>query len=197
LIDSGVVVQIRHVFAFAAVLAAVSLSACGSSGKTTSAATAPAQTTTHPTTSIASPTTATALEPAFIVRADAICARAKARIDTHGPFPYQTFDPLHPDVKLLPKIGGFFAQNQSIADRVPIELRQLGSPQKAQALWREILALAKQSREIADRQITAAKGSDATRFVATVNEVQATNMRLQKLGLEGGFPGSSPCTAIL
>jgi hypothetical protein len=49
---------------------------------------------------------------------------------------------------------------------------------------------------IADRQITAANASDATGFVATVNAVHVTDMKLQKLALEGGFPASSPCTAI-
>ena len=188
--------HIRYVFTFVTVVAAVSLSACGSSSKTPTATTAPAQTATRPTSSIASPSTATALDPAFVARANAVCARAKARLDAHGPFPYQSFDPLHPDVKLLPKVGVFFAQAQSTADRVPIELRQLGTPQKAQTLWNEMLALTKQDRAIADRQITAAMASNAAAFAATVNEVNATDMRLQKLALESGFPNSSPCTAI-
>jgi hypothetical protein len=187
---------IRFVFALAAILAAVTISACASSSKTTSTATQPAQTTAHPTTSIASPSTTTAIDPAFVARADAVCARAKIRIDAHGQFPYQTFDALHPDVKLLPRIGAFFAQSQSTSDRVPVELRQLGSPQNAQTLWSEMLALAKLDRAIGDRQITAAKASDVTGFVATINAIHATDVQLQKLALEGGFPPSSPCTAI-
>jgi hypothetical protein len=103
--------QLRYVFVIAPILAAVGISACGSSSKTTSAATAPAQTAAHPTTSIASPSAATALDPALVARADAVCARAKTRLDAHGPFPYQNFDALHPDVKLLPKIGAFFARS--------------------------------------------------------------------------------------
>jgi hypothetical protein len=187
--------RIHHALGFAFVLAAVGISACGSSGGTTSSGTVPAQTATHPTISIASPSAATALDPSFVARADAVCASAKSRIDAHGPFPYGNFDALHPDVKLLPKIGAFFAQVQSTSDRVPVELRQLGSPQKAQTLWHKMLALAKEDRAIADRQIAAAKASDVTGFVATVNAVHVTDMQLQKLAHEGGF-ANSPCTAI-
>ena len=188
--------QFRSVFASATVLAAVGISACGSSSRTTSTSTQPAQTAAPPTTSIASPSKATAIDAAFLARANAVCARAKIRIDAHGRFPYQTFDALHPDVKLLPRIGAFFAQSQSTADRVPVELRQLGSPHNAQTLWSEMLALAKQDRAIGDRQIPAAKASDVTGLVATVNAIHATDMRLQKLALEGGFSPSSTCTAI-
>jgi uncharacterized lipoprotein len=194
--DAREATHVRCVFAIATVLAAVSLSACGSSSKTTSAASAPAQTPIHPAVSIASPTNATALEPAFAARINAVCARAKARLDARGPFPYQNFDALHPDVKLLPKIGAFFAQRQSVADRVPVELRQLGAPHKAQSLWSQMLVLAKQDRVIAVRQITAAKASDTTGFVATVNALHTTNMQLGKLAIESGLPVSSPCLAI-
>jgi hypothetical protein len=188
--------RIRHALAFAFALAAVGVSACGSSSKTKSAGSVPAQAATRPTISIASPSTATAIDPAFVARADTVCARAKTRVDAHGPFPYANFDPLHPDVKLLAKIGAFFAQVQSTSDRVPAELRQLGSPAKAQTLWNKLLALAQEDRAIADRQISAAKASDATGFVATVNAVRVTDMQLQRLALEGGFPNSSPCAAI-
>jgi ABC-type transport system substrate-binding protein len=188
--------RIQRVLAFAFALAAVGVSACGGSSKTSSAGSVPAQTATRPTISIASPSAATAIDPAFVARADAVCARAKTRVDAHGPFPYANFDALHPDVKLLPKIGAFFAQVQSTSDRVPVELRQLGSAQKAQALWNKLVALTKEDRAIADRQITAAKASDVTGFVATVNAVHVTDMHLQRLALEGGFPNSSPCAAI-
>jgi hypothetical protein len=153
---------------------------------------------TRSTTSIPSPSPATTLEPAFIARADAVCVRAKNRVDAaHGQFPYHNFDPLHPDVKLLPKVGAFFAQVRSTSDRVPVELRALGSPRKAQTLWNEMLTLAKQSRAIADQQIKTAEKSDAPGFIATVNEIQRTDKQLQKLALEGGFSNASPCNAIL
>ena len=188
--------QRRFTIVITSILAALG-AACGSSKKASSTAASTSQTQTRTATSIPSATTATALEPAFIARANAICARAKRSLDAHGQFPYQSFDPLKPDVKLLPKVGAFFAGTQSIADRVPVELRDLGTPRKAAVQWTRLVALAKQSRAIADRQIAAAKGSDAPAFVATVNEVSATQKQLERLGLESGFEASSPCTPIL
>jgi ABC-type transport system substrate-binding protein len=64
--------RIRRVLAFAFALAAVGLSACGSSSKTSSAGTVPAQAATRPTISIASPSTATAIDPAFVAGDDAV-----------------------------------------------------------------------------------------------------------------------------
>jgi hypothetical protein len=60
-----------------------------------------------------------------------------------------------------------------------------------------MLTLSKQSRAIADQQIKTAEKSDAPGFIATVNAIQRTDMRLQKLALEGGFSSSSTCNAIL
>jgi hypothetical protein len=173
------------------------LSGCGGSKKTSSTATTASQTATHPVTSIPAPTPATALEPGFIARANAVCARAKRALDAKGQFPYHSFDPLHPDVKLLPKVGAFFAARRAIGDRVPEELGALGTPKKAAGQWAQMVALSKQDRAIADRQIKAAEASDAPAFVATVNAIAATDERLGKLALSGGFSQSSPCTAIL
>jgi hypothetical protein len=166
-----------NVLVIAPIPAVVGIAACDSSNKTGSAASAPAQTVTYPATSIASPSTATALKPAFVARANAVCVRAKTRIDAHCQFPYQNFDALNPDVKLLPKIGTFFAQSQSVSDRVPTELRQLGTPRQAQTQWSEMLTLTREDRAIADRQITAAKASNAAGFVATVNAIHATDTK--------------------
>jgi hypothetical protein len=187
----------RGTVLIASVLLAVGISACGSSKKSTSTAAATPQTSTQPATSIPSPTPATALDPAFIARANAVCARAKRSIDTHGPFPYSNFDPLHPEVGLLPKVAAFFAATRSIGDRVPLELRDLGTPRKAAGQWNELLALARQARGIADVQIKAANGSNVAAFVGTVRAVQSTNMQLGRVGLESGFGPSSPCVAIL
>jgi hypothetical protein len=188
--------QLRNVLVIAPIPAVVGISGCGSSNKTGSATTAPAQTATKSTTSSVIPSTATALKPAFVARANAVCVRAKTRIDAHGQFPYQNFDGLNLDVKLLPKIGTFFAQSQSASDRVPTELRQLGTPRQAQTQWSEMLTLTREDRAIADRQITAAKASNAAGFVATVNAIHATDTKFQALAQASGFSESSPCKAI-
>src|SRR5438045_8712785 len=85
------------------------ISGCGGSKTSSSTATAASQPATHPVTSIPSPTPATALDVGFIARANAVCARAKRALDAKGQFPYHSFDPLHPDVKLLPKVGAVLA----------------------------------------------------------------------------------------
>jgi hypothetical protein len=182
-------------FVTATVLVAFGISACGSSKKS-SATTAASPTTTSPVVSIPSPTPATAIDPVLIARANAICARAKTAIGAHGPFPYPNFDPLHPNTNLLPKIGAFFAATQPIADRVPRELRDLGTPHKAQREWTQIVALAQRSRTIGDRQIVAAKASNVPAFVATVNAIHANDMQLGRVALMSGFSTSSPCNAI-
>jgi hypothetical protein len=174
----------RHAFAITGIIAAIGMSSCGSSSKSSSA--------TGPARSSAS----TSLDAAFIARADAVCARAKSRTDTYGQFPYQNFDPIHPDVKLLPKVGAFFAQSQPTRDRVSGELRQLGTPQQGAALWRQLVALVAQNRVINDRQIAAAKASDASAFVPTVNEAQQSHDRIQQLGRRAGFSESSACKAL-
>src|SRR5205807_2637539 len=104
----------------AAVLAAAVLSACGSSKKSA----------TTSTPSTATTVGATKFDAPFIARVDAVCARAAAGA---RPFPYPNFNPTRPDVKTLPKVGAFFARQQAVADAVPKQLRQLGSPTTGQA----------------------------------------------------------------
>jgi hypothetical protein len=176
--------QTRHALAITGIIAALSISACGSSGNSGSAG-GPGQS-----------STSTALDNAFIARADAVCARAKSRTDAYGEFPYQNFDPIHPDAKLLPKVGAFFAQQQSVRDRVPGELRQLGVPHQGAALWSRLDALVAQNRVINDRQTAAANAADASAFVKTVNEAQQSHEQIQQLGKRAGFSDSSPCKAL-
>jgi hypothetical protein len=165
----------------AVVAAAVLLSGCGSSRRTTSTA---------PETA---PNASSKIDSAFVARADAVCARASKGAVR---FPYRNFDPLHPDVKLLPKVGAFFAKRQAIADAVPKQLRQLGPPATGRALWTQMLTLATRDRAVADRQIKAAEASDGRGFVATVNAVSQTSNQLGHLAVAAGFSSSSPCRMI-
>ena len=181
----------------AALLLALVLAGCGGSKKGTGTSTAASQTASGPATSIPSPTAATAVDALFIAKANAICARAKRALDAKGQFPYQSFDPLHPQVTLLPKVGAFFAARRAIGDRVPTQLQALGTPHNAASQWDQMVALSRQDRAIADRQIKAAEASDAFAFAATVNAIAASDQRLGKLALSSGFHRSSPCSAIL
>jgi hypothetical protein len=184
------------VFPLVALLAAVGIAACGSSKKSSTATTA----STQASTSALAPTGATgaALDPAFVARVNTVCARAKALLSSrgHSQFPYQSFDPLHPDPKLLPRVGAYFAAVRPLNDQIPVQLASLGSPQKGQALWSSMAALAKQDRVIADRQISAAQAANAPAFVATVTELQGVAAQIRSLAVQGGFSPSSPCNAI-
>ena len=164
----------------AAVLAAGLVASCGSSKNTTSASTS-------------APTTSPGVDAAFIGRVNAICARATKGIT---PFPYRSFDPTHPDPKLLPKVGAYLAEHQAAADAVPAQLRELGAPATGQAIWSQMLALATSSRAIADRQIKAAKASDVPAFVATLGPVRQTSTQLAQLGKQAGFGSNSPCGTV-
>jgi hypothetical protein len=172
-----------HRTLIAALLAATVLAACGSSKKGA----------TSTTTSTATTLGATKIDPSFIARVDAICASAAA---SSKPFPYPNFNPGRPDVKTLPKVGAFFARQQAVADALPKQLRQLGSPTTGQAIWSRMLALATQDRVIADRQIKAAKASDVAGFVATLQPVTTVSQQLQALARQAGFPSSSPCGKV-
>jgi hypothetical protein len=169
--------QARHrVLAIVAVAAA--LAGCGSSKKPTQTATT------------ASPAK---IDPAFIARVNAVCAAASKGAT---PFPYRNFNPIQPDVKLLPKVGAFFAKRQKIADAVPGQLRHLGHPASGQSTWARMLVLTARDRAIADRQIKAAEASDARAFVATVTEVSGVSSQLAQLARAAGFSSSSPCQMI-
>src|SRR5436305_11271733 len=147
----------------AALLAAIAIAGCGSSKKSSSAATA------SNTTATSASSASSKLPASFIARVNAICAKATKNAPK---FQYPNFDPTRPDVKLLPKIGAFFQKRQAVADHVPVELRDLGTPSSAQATWGRIVALAAQNRAIADQQIKAALASDSKAFVATLGPIQ-------------------------
>ena len=97
----------------------------------------------------------------------------------------------------MPRRGSFFAVRRAIGDRAPEETAGARDAPKSAGQWAQMVALSKQDRAIAHRQIKAAEASDAFAFAATVNAIAATDQRLGKLALSSGFHRSSPCSAIL
>jgi len=187
---------LRSVFVAAIILAALALTGCGSSSKSSTGSSS-SETTIRPTASIPKPSAASGLEAAFIARANTVCAHAKTKLDANGQFPFQSFDPQHPDVKLLPKVGAYFAAKRAIADAVPTELAELGTPRRAQEVWSKMLALDKKDRSIADRQIVAAKAGDSSAFVATLEPIQKAAMQFSRYAIIAGFTTSSPCNSLV
>jgi hypothetical protein len=175
------------------VLTALAIAACAGSSaahttQTASIANAPA--------SLASFSHVAQIDQLFITRVNRVCTLANADTQAaHGTFPFDDFDPLHPDSATLPKVGAFFARSQSITDRVPGQLERLGKPLAGTKTWRYLLWLAKRSRRIEDRQIKAALAGDIPGFVATVRQQQANSTSIKNLALMAGFRKSSPCGA--
>jgi hypothetical protein len=97
---------------------------------------------------------------------------------------------------MLPRVGAFFASSQAIADGVPGRLRALGDPLQDAAQWHDMLALARQSRTIADSQVAAAQASNTTAFVATVHEIESVDTNLSRLAITSGFAEHSPCSQV-
>lgn len=175
----------------AGVLTAFSIAACAGSS---AARTKEAADVFSPPASRAHKTYAVRINRGFIARVNAVCARANAATRAaHGAFPFPNFDPLHPDPATLPKVGAYFASSQSISDRVPGQLKQLGRPHTGRITWDDLLSLAARHQQIADRQIKAAEASDIAGFVATVKQVHATDVSIEHLALMAGFRKSSPC----
>jgi hypothetical protein len=160
-------------------LAALALAACGGGGKTSSSTAAGAK-----------------IAPAFLAKVDAVCAKASRRFAANGKFPFQNFNPLHPDPKQLPKVGAFFKPNLATHQMIETQLRALGEPATGASQWNAIRALAIAAEAGAIKQVHAALTSDVTGFVATVNQAKRLHTRVDSEARAAGFAASSPCAKI-
>jgi hypothetical protein len=135
------------------------------------------------------------IEPAFIAKVNALCTTINDQVHAAGigTFPYQTFDPQHPDTATLPLVGAYFARGLLIRRAIPADLAALGEPRTAQAQWDSLRNLALQLNQTAIEQVAAAKAGDKKAFVATVNRVNGLHDRISSKALEDGFAKSSPC----
>jgi hypothetical protein len=176
-------VGFREAAIWLAMLAAVTLAACGGGNDESAASTA---------------TTAAGakIAPAFLAKVDAVCARANKRFAANGQFPFQSFDPLHPDSKVLPKVGEFFRPNIATERMVENQLRALGEPATGVPQWNAIRTHAIASEANAIKQVHAALASDVTGFVATVKEADRLHGQVDAEAQAAGFAASSPCAKV-
>jgi hypothetical protein len=137
------------------------------------------------------------LDAGFVKKVDAVCARQLAHINASGLFPYPQFRSLHPDPKLLPRVGAFLERLQPGAQAVPGQLRALGEPATARTAWDHVRTQISQGRAITTRQIEFAKTVNVAGFAAesqTANTLHAQILtELQGLGL----PRSTPCSQVV
>jgi hypothetical protein len=109
----------------------------------------------------------------FVTRAERYCQRGNADIHRLPSFPFQNFDPLHPDPQVLPKVGKFFTgpgNEVPIAQRLVRQLRSLGTPPARKRAWMQVLATFQVFIAVIDREATTALRGDADGWVKAVRE---------------------------
>ncbi len=106
----------------------------------------------------------------FIRTADAACHATEAKAFRLPGFPFSSFDPYHPDKKLLPKVGRFFNQpaRRGLPRALLQELEKLGRPPTSSRAWRKVLAARRALLANETSQTNAALGDDPAAFVRTV-----------------------------
>jgi hypothetical protein len=117
-----------------------------------------------------------AANAAFRKRANARCRDASSALDARPPFPFDNFDPLHPDPAMLPDVGRFFTgpgDPRPALRALGDQLAALGKPPAQRAQWARLLAARSEELAVIQRQDDAALAADATAFVASVNEASA------------------------
>ena len=118
-----------------------------------------------------------AADRAFRGRADALCAGAARQLAALPPFPYRTFDPLHPDPALLPAVGRFFTgphDPRPALRTLEANLSGLGPPPADADTWRRVLAARAAALAVDDEQDQAALAADAPGFVKSVHDAERT-----------------------
>lgn len=130
---------------------------------------------------------------AFVKRANTICTQP-ATGPTPGPFPFPSFDPLHPDRSKLPAIGRYFERTDTLAiDRRELaQLKALGAPPKDQSDWQRLLAAKQSGLTATAKQYKAALATDAPTFIATVNTLTAATSEEVSAASGFGVTGCAP-----
>ena len=118
---------------------------------------------------------------AFIARAEHVCSRARAQLDALPAFPFRQFDALHPDARLLPKVGRFFTGKGNelpIVRRLDAELRGLGTPPADHAAWASVLETLRNYIAVFHQEDAAALRADARAWVSAVRLNRQLHTRL-------------------
>jgi hypothetical protein len=114
----------------------------------------------------------------FRAQANTLCTEAQARLAALPPFPFSNFDPLHPDPKLLPKVGRFFTgpgDPRPILRSLNTHLRALGPPAADMNAWTSVLAARTAALAVNNEQDNAALAANVQAFVKSVHDVDKTS----------------------
>jgi len=111
-----------------------------------------------------------AVNATFIRHANSACRAAERRGMKLPAFPFATFDPFHPDTRLLPQVGRFFDQpaRRRLPRELLAELEKLGQPPASRGAWRNVLTARRAMLAMETRQIKAALADNPSAFVRTV-----------------------------
>ena len=93
--------------------------------------------------------------------------------------------PLHPDPKVLPKVGQFFAgagNDVPIARRLERQLRALGNPPSGGQAWRRVLATFHEFIVVIQREHATALRADVGEWVKAVRKYRLIPDRLSTFG---------------
>ncbi len=138
-----------------------------------------------------------AIDPAFVAKVNAFCAAEAKQLPTNAhQFPYPQFDPSHPDLRTLPKVGAYLAADLPERHKLPTRLNALGEPATGRAQWHQIRSLALQENAIGTRQVTVALASQARAFTATAHEIAKIANELHNASRKAGFSTTSPCASL-
>jgi hypothetical protein len=119
----------------------------------------------------------------FRKRASAQCRKASATLAARPPFPYQDFDPQHPDPAELKGVGQYFTgpgDPRPALDTLKEELTALGRPPALRPRWASLLKSQADQLVTIERQDNAALAGDAATFVATLDDSDA-NFRAEAI----------------
>jgi hypothetical protein len=131
----------------------------------------------------------------FVGRAQRICGDAAGRLAALPPFPFDDFDPLHPDPALLPQVGAFFTgpgDPRPILEAAASQLQALGHPPAARRSWKALLAARADRLTAINAQDQAALAADVPAFVQSVHAVDRVAGRI---ALAAAVFGVSRCAS--
>lgn len=111
-----------------------------------------------------------AANAAFIRRASAACQAAAKKFVSLPPFPFSTFDPFHPDPRLLSQVGRFIEQpaRRRLRRVLLAELERLGPPPASNEAWQNVLKARHAALANFTQRMRTALAGDAPAFVPAV-----------------------------
>jgi hypothetical protein len=129
-----------------------------------------------------------------VAKVNAFCAAEAKQLPTNGhQFPYPHFDPDHPDLRTLPRVGAWFAADLPERRKLPARINALGEPAAGRAPWDQIRSLALQENAVATRQVNAALASQAGAFTQTAHTITKISDELHNAAHTAGFSTTTPC----